>query len=555
LACPAISGDPARGSLLFESWPLDTGGWGSLRELTDCWDYPDKPHESFWQQIFERPDEGNNYFGERARGYLYPPETGDYTFWIASDDNSELYLSTDEDPAHAVLVANVTSWTGWRQWNAFASQQSPAIRLTAGKRYYIEALFCSGSGAGFLSVGWRGPGVTPGPGGRFDPAVIDGRYLAPFLRNPEPLLMAQSPAPADGAVAVNSRLLTWVAGPTAQQHDVYFGTSPNPPFIRRQTETTYTTPTLIGGTKYYWRIDEVEADGQTIHTGAVWSFTAVTAYPTDPDPADGARNVFPSGSVSWLAGRGSASHHLYSGPDRAAVAARTADADKGLLTDASFNAGVLRSTTTYYWLVDEIQSDGAVRKGPVWSFTTESAMPCAVLREWWTQIPGPRWIKLSRAGDTITAQHSKDGTAWRDLDGSSVVLPPAGDLYIGLALSSCNPWGTTTARFAKIQMTGGVTGSWAMKDVGITHPGNRSGPFYVTLRDASGKAATVNHPEDPLALVKMDWTQWKIPLSRFTGINTGAIAGITIGTGNGKSSTGDGALFLDDIRVIKSTSP
>ena len=28
---------------------------------------------------------------------------------------------------------------------------------------------------------------------------------------------------------------------------------------------------LIPGATYYWRVDEVEADGTTIHTGDVWS--------------------------------------------------------------------------------------------------------------------------------------------------------------------------------------------------------------------------------------------------------------------------------------------
>jgi hypothetical protein len=33
------------------------------------------------------------------------------------------------------------------------------------------------------------------------------------------------------------------------------------------------SPYLVPGVTYYWRIDEVEADGVTIHKGDVWSFT------------------------------------------------------------------------------------------------------------------------------------------------------------------------------------------------------------------------------------------------------------------------------------------
>src|ERR1041384_4252154 len=47
---------------------------------------------------------GDNY-GQRMRALLIPPATGQYVFWIASDDNSILYLSSDEDPAHKVPIA------------------------------------------------------------------------------------------------------------------------------------------------------------------------------------------------------------------------------------------------------------------------------------------------------------------------------------------------------------------------------------------------------------------------------------------------------------------
>ena len=36
----------------------------------------------------------------------------------------------------------------------------------------------------------------------------------------------------------------------------------------------------------------------------------------------------------------------------------------------TFAPGALDSLTTYYWRVDEILSDGTVKAGPIWSFTT-----------------------------------------------------------------------------------------------------------------------------------------------------------------------------------------
>ncbi|MEL6650459.1 MAG: PA14 domain-containing protein, partial [Bacteroidota bacterium] len=49
--------------------------------------------------IFEIPVNSGNTYGARVRGYICPPTTGNYSFWIASDDKGELWLSTDDNPA------------------------------------------------------------------------------------------------------------------------------------------------------------------------------------------------------------------------------------------------------------------------------------------------------------------------------------------------------------------------------------------------------------------------------------------------------------------------
>ena len=42
------------------------------------------------------------------RGFFVPPKDDDYTFMIRSDDSSELYLSTDDDPANKVSISLIT---------------------------------------------------------------------------------------------------------------------------------------------------------------------------------------------------------------------------------------------------------------------------------------------------------------------------------------------------------------------------------------------------------------------------------------------------------------
>src|SRR5438034_4369878 len=104
----------------------------AVANLTSAPNFPARPDEEFIESAFEAPSNFADNYGQRMRALLVPPVTGSYVFWISSDDNSGLYLSSDEDPAHKVRIASVTSWTNSRQWNSYASQKSSAITLTNG---------------------------------------------------------------------------------------------------------------------------------------------------------------------------------------------------------------------------------------------------------------------------------------------------------------------------------------------------------------------------------------------------------------------------------------
>jgi len=80
-----------------------------------------------------------------------------------------------------------------------------------------------------------------------------------------------------------AEMLTWSAGEGASQHDVYFGTdhdavanatTDSPEFQGNQAQTSLSVAGMVefGGGDYYWRIDEVAADG-AVQTGYIWKFT------------------------------------------------------------------------------------------------------------------------------------------------------------------------------------------------------------------------------------------------------------------------------------------
>ncbi|NIP23087.1 MAG: hypothetical protein GWN67_05480 [Phycisphaerae bacterium] len=94
---------------------------------------------------------------------------------------------------------------------------------------------------------------------------------------------ADNPNPADGATDVGTNAdLSWTTGFGAISHDVYFGRTSLPPFVGNQTATSFDPGLMYTGTRYYWRIDEVNKWGKT--TGDLWSFTTTGPPPPPPPP-------------------------------------------------------------------------------------------------------------------------------------------------------------------------------------------------------------------------------------------------------------------------------
>jgi hypothetical protein len=171
------------GTILREWW-LNIPGT-AVADLTGHIDYPDNPDGQDEVTSFEIPLEWNaDNYGTRMRGYLHPATTGDYTFWLSSDDNARLWLNDEgDDPAGADLVAEVPGWTDSREWDKYPGQQSIAIHLEAGSRYYIEALQKEGTGGDNLAVAWTLPGETPDDNG-----PIPGDVLSPWVEEPKPVI-------------------------------------------------------------------------------------------------------------------------------------------------------------------------------------------------------------------------------------------------------------------------------------------------------------------------------------------------------------------------------
>jgi len=177
---------------------------------------------------------------------------------------------------------------------------------------------------------------------------------------------ATNPNPGIGATDSINADLSWTAGSGATSHDVYFGTSSPGEYQGNQTAATFDPGTLDNDTTYYWRIDEVNAEGTTI--GNLWNFTTIVAAPgqaSNPGPANAASDVSITTDLSWTAGSGSTSSDVYFGTS-------SPGAFQGNQTATTYDPGTLANGTTYYWRINEV-NPATTTTGTVWSFTTEAA--------------------------------------------------------------------------------------------------------------------------------------------------------------------------------------
>ena len=176
----------AEGLTVFEYHGIPSGSVGTLLGNEK---YPESPDVTEVAKYFEWPQTGTikrkpraNYrdnYGWLILGYIHPPETGEYVFHIATDDNSELWLSTDESPANAVKIAQESQWQGVRNFQAEGDESvSAPVALEAGKAYFVEMVVKEGGVGDNSAVAWRLAGEKDLRSGALP---IAGEYLSQWF--------------------------------------------------------------------------------------------------------------------------------------------------------------------------------------------------------------------------------------------------------------------------------------------------------------------------------------------------------------------------------------
>jgi len=382
-----------------------------------------------------------------------------------------------------------------------------------------------------------------------------------------------SPIPADGAELVELNVkLTWTAGFGSRLHYIVFGENFNEVSnaaagIPNGT-TTYTPGPLNLAQTYYWRVDEF--DGIGTYKGEVWSFTTLGAV-SNPNPANGAADVKPSIVLGWDAGTVAASHEVYFGMDKDAVANATTTSTeyKGpkVLGEESYDPGKLTLNTTYYWRIDEVNdSPGSPWIGNVWSFTTGDFLVIDDFEDydagenqiWYSWHDGlgygvagtEPYFAGNGTGAAVGDETTPSYTEETIVHGGNQSMPVAYDnnkqgysKYSEVEHKLTNQRNWTEEGMAEFSL-------WFYGDLN-----NSAEPLYVAVANSTGSAAVFTHDDAGAAQIDA-WTKWVIPLQAFAdqGIDLTDIDRIAIGLGTRGNMTvpgGSGKIYFDDIRLDK----
>jgi uncharacterized protein GlcG (DUF336 family) len=230
------------GAILRQHW--DDIPRGLVDDLLAASDYPNNA-DFFTYETDMYFTDGGNSFGERWRGYICPPYDGEYSIYLASNNQGKVYLSSDANPANMNLVASLPdSDHGYNPYVNTATdfynypEQSTTLNLIGGNLYYIEAYWKENTGGQFFNVAWTMPHYSGGP------FTIDGEYLVPVV--PEPTY-----TPTITQTATTTLTPTITSTPTATYTPSGTSTITLTPSITGTPTRTYTSTITYTPTRTY----------------------------------------------------------------------------------------------------------------------------------------------------------------------------------------------------------------------------------------------------------------------------------------------------------------
>jgi hypothetical protein len=258
-------------------------------------------------------------------------------------------------------------------------------------------------------------------------------------------------------------------------------------------------------------------------------------------------------SLSWSKGDTAASHDVYFGTDRDAVAG----ADNNESEFQGNQAGTSLSLANlvefgggdYYWRIDEVEADGTVNAGTIWKFTVPDYLIVDDF-ESYNDInegePGSNRIYLTWIDGFANATN---GSQAGNLDPPFMSQGRSGAQSMPLYYDN-------NFMYSEATMTLVSARDWTEEGVGVLSlwfrgsSDNAAERMYVALNGSA-----VVYYDDPSAAQIATWTEWRIDLQEFAaqGVNLANVNTISIGFGdkNNLQAGGSGMVIFDDIRLYQ----
>lgn len=411
-------------------------------------------------------------YTRRLTGWLVPPTTGMYTFWIASDDDSQLSLSSSADPVAKASIAGVGGWTGYQSWDEKASQKSTAVFLVAGQPYYLEAIQSEGGGGDHVAVAWQGPGITR--------AVIPGSALVPaapgvsFGATPVPAPVVTLTSPVAGAAYSAPASVSFAATVTDNNNSIA-----KVQFLDGGTVVAedYTSPYTGSFSTSTTGSHPISARVVYGIPGSTVSSSAASVTVTGSLPAGWSGSNIGSVGVSGGSGySGGAFTVTGSGADIWNSSDAFYYAYTSLTGDGEIRARVTSQTNTWPWakagvMIRDGTAAGAahammvVTPGNGFAFqyrTTSGGGSSHTAGPALNAFPN-NWVRLTRSGSTITSYVSANGTSWTQVGTATIAM--ASTVNIGLPVTSTNNSTASVATFDNVTVTP-YPSPWISADIG-----------------------------------------------------------------------------------------
>ncbi len=129
------------------------------------------------------PDDSHENYLARISGFITPTETADYYFFVASDDASRVYLSSNDVPPNPETDTPIAYELGccggfFEPDSGDTATTATPIRLQAGQKYAILVFLKEGGGGDWLRLAWRNANDAT-PAAELQP--IPGQFLSTYV--------------------------------------------------------------------------------------------------------------------------------------------------------------------------------------------------------------------------------------------------------------------------------------------------------------------------------------------------------------------------------------